>query len=46
GAPAVGAIGAAYGPRSALLTGGVAAATVGLVMLAVSLPSRRTAAAG
>ncbi|NED72195.1 MFS transporter, partial [Streptomyces sp. SID9944] len=43
GAPAVGAIGAAYGPRSALLTGGVAAAAVGLVMLAVSLPSRRTA---
>lgn len=39
GAPLVGAIAAAAGPRSALLLGGLAAAAVGLVMLA--LPASR-----
>lgn len=35
GAPAVGAVAAAGGPRSALLLGGLAAAVVGVVMLAL-----------
>ncbi|MFG2593131.1 hypothetical protein [Streptomyces sp. NPDC048438] len=35
GAPAVGAIAAARGPRIALLVGGLAAAGVGLIMLAL-----------
>lgn len=45
GAPAVGAIGAAYGPRSKLLTDGVAAAAVGSAVLAVSFLSRLSARA-
>ncbi|WP_217162043.1 MFS transporter [Streptomyces sp. AC512_CC834] len=43
GAPTVGAIGAASGPRSALLVGGLAAAAVGITMLALSRSSRRAA---
>jgi MFS family permease len=40
GAPAVGAIGAAWGARSALLVGGLAAAGIGLAVLARSLTDR------
>ncbi|WUW19914.1 MFS transporter [Streptomyces sp. NBC_01463] len=36
GAPTVGAVGTASGPRSALLVGGLAAAAVGIAMLVVS----------
>lgn len=43
GAPAVGAVGAVLGPRVALLVGGLAAAGVGLTMLALPLPLPGTA---
>ncbi|MEV0093773.1 MFS transporter [Streptomyces sp. NPDC050738] len=41
GAPIVGAIATVSGPRSALLLGGLAAAAVGLAMLALPSPPRR-----
>jgi MFS family permease len=40
GAPTIGAIGSAAGPRSALLVGGLAAAAVGLCMLVLPLTAR------
>ncbi|WAP53772.1 MFS transporter [Streptomyces sp. S465] len=40
GAPAVGAIGASWGARSALLVGGLAAAGIGVTMLALSPAGR------
>ncbi|MFJ6688613.1 MFS transporter [Streptomyces sp. NPDC091294] len=47
GAPTVGAIGASFGPRNALLAGGVAAAGVGfLVLLLTSAGRRATGPAG
>ncbi|MFF1920873.1 hypothetical protein ACFVW8_09910 [Streptomyces sp. NPDC058221] len=45
GAPTVGAAGAVSGPRSVLLVGGLAAAAVGITMLAMSRSVRRTARA-
>ncbi|MFG2427450.1 MFS transporter [Streptomyces sp. NPDC048590] len=42
GAPLVGWIGATAGPRGALLTGGLAAAAVGIAVLALSRSARRT----
>ncbi|MEU4659961.1 MFS transporter [Streptomyces sp. NPDC023723] len=46
GAPAVGAVGTAFGPRGALFVGGVAAAGVGLAVLLLSTTGRSATGRG